>query len=546
MTTQVLPKAQLDLRNFYPGDLGIDPDTGRLYVARIPAGQVSALGSVALTDEFEGAPAAHRSSHISGGSDAFLSTDILESAARRLRTGDAVTLTVGTLVDGQFLRRNGTTLDTAAEAGELDPVFEGQLAALTAGVGMFIGRVGGDLADKIGPVTATVHPTVGRGDYTTITAALAVHTTGHVRLKAATFNESVTLGAATDLVIEGEAGTLWTIPTDSAANSHCLKASGIWTRVTIRGIRFNPGANQQANGNQRSISMTGFAHLRCKVLYNDFVAINNAGGAHSNANSLHLALDGSRHEIAHNDFNHDAQNAQFTLTDGGAAAAGGRHFIHHNQIDIVSNSNGIVILAAGDAHTKVIENHVAGAGIVGISIQIPDCESRLNTCVSMGVGFEYATDRISSSGNRAYSCPSAGFNWTASRADQSSENDVAQACGIGHLGDRPVRLNIVGARSTSCTGDGFDFTGLDRCTFSKCRASLCGGHGFDLGLDAAHVCVDSEFDVYASNCTGTGFRMTDGGGAVVTGSHLTLHTVGNGATVTLVGDMRISDDSVLV
>jgi hypothetical protein len=58
---------------------------------------------------------AHRASHISGGSDAFLSTDLLEAIVKRLQTTTGpTTLLLGAVADGEFLRRVGTAVIGAA------------------------------------------------------------------------------------------------------------------------------------------------------------------------------------------------------------------------------------------------------------------------------------------------------------------------------------------------------------------------------------------------------------------------------------------------
>ncbi len=53
----------------------------------------------------------HESTHVSGGSDAFLSTDILEAIVKRLReTGGPTTLAMGAVADGEFLKRSGSSI----------------------------------------------------------------------------------------------------------------------------------------------------------------------------------------------------------------------------------------------------------------------------------------------------------------------------------------------------------------------------------------------------------------------------------------------------
>lgn len=52
----------------------------------------------------------HRFRHISGGADAFLSSDLLEAIVKRLRESGGATLTLGSVADGQLLLRSGTNI----------------------------------------------------------------------------------------------------------------------------------------------------------------------------------------------------------------------------------------------------------------------------------------------------------------------------------------------------------------------------------------------------------------------------------------------------
>lgn len=58
-----------------------------------------------------GPPDPHKGSHISGGGDAFTSSDLLEGVVKRIRTSQGPTdMLVGVVGDGQFLKRSGTAL----------------------------------------------------------------------------------------------------------------------------------------------------------------------------------------------------------------------------------------------------------------------------------------------------------------------------------------------------------------------------------------------------------------------------------------------------
>jgi hypothetical protein len=56
------------------------------------------------------APSAHKSAHVSGGGDAFASTDLLDAVVRRLRESGGQDLLLGAVADGEYLRRSGSSL----------------------------------------------------------------------------------------------------------------------------------------------------------------------------------------------------------------------------------------------------------------------------------------------------------------------------------------------------------------------------------------------------------------------------------------------------
>lgn len=65
-------------------------------------------------------PTDHKDSHISGGGDALLSTDLIEAIIKRIRTTTGPTnLLVGAIADGEFLKRDGTNIIGAAPSGLL-------------------------------------------------------------------------------------------------------------------------------------------------------------------------------------------------------------------------------------------------------------------------------------------------------------------------------------------------------------------------------------------------------------------------------------------
>ena len=64
-----------------------------------------------IRDLSQGGVQPHESTHVSGGSDAFLSTDLLEAIVKRIQTSTGpTTLTVGAVADGDFLQRSGSSV----------------------------------------------------------------------------------------------------------------------------------------------------------------------------------------------------------------------------------------------------------------------------------------------------------------------------------------------------------------------------------------------------------------------------------------------------
>lgn len=62
--------------------------------------------------------APHEATHATGAGDAFLSTDVLEAVAKRLReTGGPTTLAMGSVADGEFLKRSGSSIVGGAAGG---------------------------------------------------------------------------------------------------------------------------------------------------------------------------------------------------------------------------------------------------------------------------------------------------------------------------------------------------------------------------------------------------------------------------------------------
>lgn len=73
----------------------------------------------------------HEATHVSGGSDAFTATDLLEAIVKRLRESGGATLLLGAIADGQFLKRSGTNLVGASVAGSALEVIARQTGSST-------------------------------------------------------------------------------------------------------------------------------------------------------------------------------------------------------------------------------------------------------------------------------------------------------------------------------------------------------------------------------------------------------------------------------
>jgi hypothetical protein len=65
-----------------------------------------------------GIPGAHKDTHVALGTDAFLTTDFLDAIVARLReSGGPTDLLLGSISDGEFLKRDGTDVIGAIPAG---------------------------------------------------------------------------------------------------------------------------------------------------------------------------------------------------------------------------------------------------------------------------------------------------------------------------------------------------------------------------------------------------------------------------------------------
>lgn len=94
----------------------------------------------------------HRARHVSGGADAFLSTDVLEAIVKRLReTGGPTTLSIGAVADGEFLKRSGTSVVGASLSSTQVHTVNGFRLTLTSGTPV-------TTSDVIGATTIYLSP----------------------------------------------------------------------------------------------------------------------------------------------------------------------------------------------------------------------------------------------------------------------------------------------------------------------------------------------------------------------------------------------------
>lgn len=100
------------------------------------ADEISVVGlSGELADDQP--PKDHKANHISGGGDAFASTDVLEAIGKRIQTTTGpTTMLVGAVADGEFLKRSGTALvgDTPSPVPEIHVPIGGEFNAHFEGV----------------------------------------------------------------------------------------------------------------------------------------------------------------------------------------------------------------------------------------------------------------------------------------------------------------------------------------------------------------------------------------------------------------------------
>lgn len=116
-----------------PSSLGFDAPQGSvLFTTDSKIWQKSGALATDWTDRTSGI-AAHKDTHKSGGTDAFVAADLLEAHIKRiLESGDPQVLTVGAIADGQVLTRVGNAI-VGANSEDVGPDTDVQDVAPTVG-----------------------------------------------------------------------------------------------------------------------------------------------------------------------------------------------------------------------------------------------------------------------------------------------------------------------------------------------------------------------------------------------------------------------------
>lgn len=104
-----------------------------LAVGEISGSETTSGGGVANVTK-AGVTAAHKASHVSGGGDAFASTDVLEAIVKRLQeTAGPTTLAMGAVTDGQVLQRSGTSIVGRTPTESIIIAASDEVTEITAG-----------------------------------------------------------------------------------------------------------------------------------------------------------------------------------------------------------------------------------------------------------------------------------------------------------------------------------------------------------------------------------------------------------------------------
>lgn len=109
------------------------------HAARHQDGGADEISVAALSGELADPqpPKAHKANHVSGGGDPFAATDVLEAIVKRLQVTGPVTLLIGAVTDGQYLKRSGTAIvgDTPSGGSGESYVDRGDPSAVDFSIG---------------------------------------------------------------------------------------------------------------------------------------------------------------------------------------------------------------------------------------------------------------------------------------------------------------------------------------------------------------------------------------------------------------------------
>jgi hypothetical protein len=214
---------------FVPTDDSIIVRNFQFPMPALPASAITSPSSVP----------AHKDTHVSGGSDAFASTDLLEALVKRVQvqgSGGPFDLDVGIVDDGQVLQRSGSsligvTIPTTRTWGNtlfVDPVYGNDGSALRERKDKSFLSLDAAIAAALSGDTILLLP----GTYT---PSSGITIPAGVTIKGLGGSQSVTIqrlgvGVATTLVTMGENSRLEDVTLKLTSSSH----------VTLTGIRF-PG-----------------------------------------------------------------------------------------------------------------------------------------------------------------------------------------------------------------------------------------------------------------------------------------------------------------
>lgn len=331
--------------------------------------QIAKLNGIAAGADVTGAnaPQAHRTSHISGGGDAFLATELLESITKRIQTSTGpTTLVVGAVADGEFLKRVGATIVGAA--------------AGVAPVTSVFGRVGVVVA-VAGDYDSTEVTNVSGVFGGTVTSALDTLDTGKLNLAGDTMTGTLTLlsiikaTGGNDLEVQDDTGTtsfrvratngrvVFSKDLESNASDSLVigKAGAQWKEIRV-GI-VTPGAG-------KTLTLT---HGVAELAFGDGTQSNETlmlGLTPTTTGNMFLITDVAR--IGSFDFTYAVRSKPTLGLQSGAAAPGEIAFLFHDGSDFIidnakSAADSLMLLTGG-----AVRMDISSGGVIVHSDILPN------------------------------------------------------------------------------------------------------------------------------------------------------------------------------